>query len=114
MPSLVVGVRNVARRWVGRYLLGEPRPNVVGLITLGYFGVLIGCVALAFLVFDGQHYLLTALIPLLIGLSLLVKSAGDLAFEKNRSLAVRLRALAGFTLVLAYVALLAQTRYVFF
>lgn len=99
------GLRTAARRLAGGRLFGPPSPSLVSNALLGCILVFGQCLALAVWgILDGTILVVLAAM-LLVGTSLIAKSAGDLAFGRFRSLSVFLRAFAWLNSVSAFVLL---------
>jgi uncharacterized membrane protein (DUF485 family) len=100
------------KRFLEGLLLKEPvtEDAARGLI-FGYLSILLIWIVLVWAGFRFLPGLIPPLAGILVGVSVLIKGAGDLAFERNRSLAARLRVMASFALGLALVLLLLYTGY---
>lgn len=102
MGSFFVSVQSILKRFVKNALRRDPVAGAAAnLIVIGYLTILVQFVCLTMV---GIVHDLTSVTSLssaaLVGVSFLVYGASDLVFERNRSLAIRLRLLSGLTIVL--------------
>lgn len=105
MSSFVNGLLNGLRRIARRPLRRAPTEGVGVRLTAGWLMMIISSVSVVALGFALGFNSFPLVIPILVGSSVLLEGAGDLAFDHQRRLARWLRIMAVANLALAALAL---------